>query len=158
MQLKQLQQVLNWNGLKFYGHLSEHRFVYVLFHGLLNLQIERKENRKNIRNETQKERKKCQAWQSNFKLEMCFKWLKLELCPCSFELSQKLLKNGLKDIQMLIICFPVQGWDSLILKLFYLCCRLDLFQWKTLEEKIVIVEVGESQPKKPSVLGAFWEL
>ena len=40
-----------------------------------------------------------------------------------------------------------QGWDSPILKLCYLWCWLELFQWKNLLGEInVIVEVGESQP------------
>ena len=40
------------------------------------------------------------------------------------------------------------GWDSPTLKLCYLCLWLALFQLKTLlEEKSVIVELGESQPR-----------
>ena len=42
----------------------------------------------------------------------------------------------------------VLGWDSPLLKLYYLSLWLAIFQWKSqLEEKTVIVELGESQPR-----------
>ena len=44
--------------------------------------------------------------------------------------------------------FKIQGWDSPTLKLCYLSFLLLTFQWKTLlQEKTVIVELGESQPR-----------